>query len=227
MILSGFLLDVVFLAVVALTAWFVSRRLVIDSAILLLTTLFASVIAMVTFEYIAGACRDNFLSDNDFVVANYLWIFFLLGIFGLSFLILQQIFSRAIGRPPELGRIAESLGCWVIGGLTGYVLAAFLLVAAQTAPGTRSLGGTLYPEATRRPGPVMSSGPDYQYLTMVEYSCKPRFDLTLESWQLGRPVVSAALGLGQWPSFIIRYALWREELAIDDDNIEEEPIQNN
>ncbi|MCA9051413.1 MAG: hypothetical protein KDA89_21895 [Planctomycetaceae bacterium] len=32
---------------------------------------------------------------------------------------------------------------------------------------------------------------------------------------IDRPVLSAQIGKGQWPSFLIRYAVWREELELN------------
>ncbi len=212
MIFLSVLFDLVFIAIVATTAWFVARRMVVDSAVLLLTIVISSFCSMVVFEPIAELSRRYLLAATDLSVAKFLWSFFAVTIFVLVFVILRALFSRAIGTPPELGRIAESAGCWIIGGLSGYVLAAFLLTVMHTLPGTRDFNGTFYPEAHRRYGPVMKFAPDYQFLAFVEYTCTAHDPLSGSPWQLGRPVVSAAIGKGHWPSFPIRYAAYREEL---------------
>lgn len=226
MIILQFAFDFAFLIVAGITTWFVARQLVIDSAMLMFTIVLSSLIAMVTFEPIAGLCQKHLFLEADYAVSCFLWPFFLLFIFGLTCLILYQSFSGAIGRTPELGPFAEKYGCWLIGGITGYFLAAFLLTVVHTIPGPRNFGGALYPEARRRPGPVMAMGPDYQYIALVEYTCQTRPSLIAAPLALGRPVTSAAIGLGRWPSFLIRYAIWREDLSTEEEDEEEESPQS-
>lgn len=209
---ASLIFDLAFLVVAGATAWFVARRLVVDSAILLLAIVLASLLSIVLFEPIAELCRKRLFSPTDVAVTKFLWSFFALGIFVLAFIILLQSFSVAVGKTPELGRLWETAGCWVIGGLAGYVLAAFLLTVVHILPGSRDFRGTFMPEVHRRIGPVMTIAPDYQFLAFVEYTCSPRSAFTGRPWQLGRPVVSAGIEEGHWASFPIRYAVWREDL---------------
>ena len=71
----------------------------------------------------------------------------------------------------------------------------------------------MQPEAHRRPGPVSAFAPDYQFLSFVEYTCVRRDALTGAPWMLNGPLYAPGLKNGEWGSFPVRYALWREQLT--------------
>lgn len=220
----GFLPEVIFVAVVAATAWFVAQRPLLDAVFLFFTILFSSLLAMTQFEQIVGWCEQKLFFKTDVFIVCYLWTLTALMIFAYSACLLLIGHSRLIGAVPEFSRRMESFGRWGMGIVSGYLLASFLLTLLHTVPGSRTFGGAFYPESDLRSGPIMKSAPDYQFLSLVDYVSEPRSVLRGDSWSLGRPIASAKLKHGRWASFPMRYAVWRERInylrtrSLDDDS---------
>ncbi len=210
----SYLFDIAFVLTVILSALVVARSMTLaESALTFLAVLLASLFAISLFEPIAEWCSAKLFLATDYGVTKFLWPFFALFLFLLALAFLQQQFLRTVGETTDFGPKLESFGGWIFGGLAGYVLAAFLLTLVHTLPGPRNYWGLFEPEAHRRPGPVMAFAPDYQLLSLVDYTCVPRGALTGIQWTLGGPVATTDLRKGQWASFPVRYALWRESLA--------------
>lgn len=208
------LADVIFILVALSTAWFVARRLLVEATLMLLAVVFASLIAIVSFEPAAHWCTGALFAKGDLYLTQYLWAFLALSIFAYSAIMLFHVFSRILMDPPLFGGRVESVGRVAVGCLSGYLVAAFLLTVVQTLPGSRDYWGLLEPDAAHRSSPIMAFAPDYQFLTLVEYVCVPHSAISGTPWALGGPAVKPPqLAMGRWQSFPIRYAIWREQLA--------------
>lgn len=227
--ISQYSLDVAFVVVVIATTVFVARRLMIESAIAFLAVTLATLISMTLFEPVADWCRAHLFAFTDIIVSRFLWFFFALFLFGLSLFALLRMFLAILPEIPTLGRRTESIGGWIFGGLTGYILAAFLLTVLHTLPGPRNFWGIFEPDAQQRPGPVMAFAPDYQFLSLVDYICIPRGALSGSPRQLAGPLLGADLKKGRWASYPVRYAIWREKLTVlfaDDSETDDEFYQD-
>lgn len=207
----NYLFDIVFVLIVLAIAFFASRRGLVHAALIFLAATMASLFATTMFEPVAAWAKSMFLLNTDYIVAGYAWGFFLFAIFGFALWGLLRCINVMLPEPPEMSPTAEAVGSWVFGGMTGMLLAAFLLTAIHTVPAPRNFWGAFSPEAHRRPGPLMALAPDYLYLSFVEYTCENAFAVRGHGWQMPRPVNSAELDQGRWSSFPIRFAIWRRE----------------
>ncbi len=209
-----YVLDCAFLLVVVFTTLFVAARLVVESAIIFLAVVIASLLSITLFEPIAGWCSLNLFSQSDVLITRFLWFFFAVLIFVAALGSLLHLFFQVVGDVPQLGKLTESIGSWVFGGVTGYFLASFLLTLLHTLPGPRDFWGSFEPEVQRRTGLITRLAPDYQFLTIVDYVCVPRSPLTGSPWKPSGPLVSTEFKKGRWASFPVRYAIWREGLEL-------------
>lgn len=208
--MRGYVFDIAFLLIFVSTAFFVSRKLIVDAALAFLTLLVSSLFAITTFEPIAEWMRQTLFSPSDIAVTIYLWFTVLMVMFFLSAFGIAWCMQIVLPKPPELTGRVDAIGSWGLGLLSGYLLGAFLLTAIQTWPAPRDLWGCLAPEAHRRSGLIVRMAPDYQYLNVVDYTCGRAVAVTGADWTLDGPVFSPGLKKGRWESFPVRYAVWRE-----------------
>lgn len=210
----AFLPDLLFVLIAFATAYFISRLLIIESAVVCVAITLSSVLALASFEMVTSAYVSNFYNSADIGLTQYFWSIAIVVIFAISCVLLTRGFLGVIGQAQQLSRGVEWAGSWLFGGLAGYILAAFVLIAAQTLPLGRNFGGLLEPEAELRAGPIMALAPDYQLLSLVEYACVPRNALSGAPWAISGPLASAEFTSGPWSSFPARYAVWREGVEL-------------
>jgi len=202
--------DLLFTIVVLITAYYISRRGMVNAAVLFIAMLIASLLAITTFEPVANWISRTYLVATDFRVASWIYIVSVSAIFSSALALQMWCIHLILPEAPVMSQRMESIGARVLGVLGGYLFASFLLTALLTSPAPREFWGTFAPEAHRRPGPIMACAPDYQFLALTEYTCEHAFALTGGSWGLGRPVISAETTGGRWSTFPIRYSRFRE-----------------
>lgn len=214
-----YVLDLAFLMVAAGVAWAVARGGLVHAAAIWFTFLLAALIALNCFEPVATFVSDNMFAATDTVVTRFLWFAALIVIFCgvtvFSLIGVFKVFPDATGLtlgPEVKGKSAWIRWCFSL--LAGYTLAAFLLTSLHAFPSTRDFGGVFPPERALRAGPIMSLGPDYQLLTLTEYTCLPRSPVTGIPWQPDGPLVETKMQGNRWASFPNRYAIWREGINI-------------
>lgn len=208
----GYLFDIIFLAVVLAIAYYVSRRSIVHSATCCVATLLASLLSATTFESLAKWINRTYLLPSDFLISMRLNFIVSIGLFAIVLAILLWFIQLILPVAPQISLRVEPIGRWFFGIATGYLFASFLLVSFLTFPAPREFWGLLTPEAHRRSGPIGRCAPDYQFLSLVEYTSANAFAFSGGSWLLDRPVISADLKRGRWASFPIRYAIWRESV---------------
>lgn len=207
-------LDVVFVLIAGSVAWFVAQQLFVEAVTTFLAIVLSSLVAIVAYEPVTRWVISTMFSEVDWRITMFLWSLFALVIFAYTLVMLQQVFSRTVVEPPLLGGRVESVGCVVVGGLSGYWLAAFLLTVLHTVPGPRDFWGVFEPDAAHRSSPVMAFAPDYQFLSFVNFTCVPHSPWTGSPWLAGGPAFTPPqLKKGSWNSFPVRYSLWREEVT--------------
>lgn len=214
-----YLLDLVFVLAVAGVAWAVARRPLVHAAAIWFTFVLAALIALNCFEPVATFINENMFAKTDVVVTRFLWFFALIAIFvGVTTLSLMAVFkvlpdaTDLVGGGDGLGSRAGVRWCFSL--LAGYTLAAFLLTSLHTLPSNRDFWGAFPPEVGKRSGPIMAFAPDYQFLTLAEYTCVPRAALTGSPWKPDGPLNGVNMQANRWASFPNRYAIWREGVSI-------------
>ena len=211
----AFLLDIAFLAVVLLTARFVSRRLIVEAAVIFLIVLISALLSRLLFEPLADFVRRSMFLPTDINVTKFFWLAFAIAIFLFSVATLHETLFKVIGNTvrlriePEING-TENLSTWLLGLLTGYVLAAFLLTLLHTIPGPRDLWGVFDPEANKRPGPIMALAPDYQFIWLADFVSNRRAGVIGTRRKMTPATIARKMYLGWFP---VRYAIWREELS--------------
>lgn len=206
----GYLTDFLFLLVVLGTAYWIAEKGMVYAAVIFIAILIASLLAITTFEPVANWFNRTYLLSSDFRISSYCYFFIAIGIFSSALGILLWWTQLILPTAPVMSPRLETIGRRVFGILTGYLLASFLLTVILTFPAPLDFWGALAPEAHRRPGPIMRFGPDYQFLSLVEYTCEHASALKGGKWWLDRPVISAQVNGGRWSTYPIRYARWRE-----------------
>lgn len=208
----AYLFDILFVLIVGGVGWFLARRGAVRAGMMLFSVLLASLFTMGLFEAAAKFLEKYYITRSEYRVEPYLRIFSIVLLFSLSLSGLLFLSHRLLPEPMEFGDRAENATRWSLGLLTGYLFAAFLLTAVQTFPAMRDFGGAFEPRAENREGPVMRIAPDYHYLAIVEHSVGRSFAIKSEGWTFESPVVPIRTYGDHWPSFVARYALWRESL---------------
>jgi Colicin V production protein len=202
--------DLVFAAVVLLTALIVAQGGAVRGGIRLICVVLAGLFAMNYFEPLATLAID--LADGADVVSRYARFVVLVVLFAAVQLVLWAATRRLLPESPELPARVERPANWLCGLLTGYVLAAVLLTALHTFPGPREFGGCFVPEADRREGPILRIAPDYQWLGFTQHVSEHVFRRGGEGRVFDGPSYQIGGVRSRWSSFPLRYARWRSRL---------------
>lgn len=223
----NYVFDILFVSVLAGATWLLLKRTVLESATLWLAFLLSGLVALVCFEPLAEFASKRMFLPSDVWFTCFFWFAIVILIFAwlttMLFIGLQKVLS---GTQLTLGALDLPLR-WFFSLLSGYTLAAFLLVCVHTFPASRDFAGALPPEPAKRVGPIMRFAPDYQFLSLAEYVCNPRQALSGLPWRSRGPLAEMRLDENRWASFPVRYALWREStrMLLDDygEEVTEEP----
>jgi hypothetical protein len=200
------MIDFAILIIIALVTWNVAAEGAWGAAAVLLSVIFAGLVAMNFFELLANQLQvwvgDDWSMRYDFVS---LMVLFVGGVFLLR-LMSEKItpgFIAVHGRAYDVCRFGFAL-------MTGYVTAAFLLAAMHTAPLPREFLG-FTPERKNLFG---FTAPDREWLGFVQYVSETSMQSS-EDWRI---FDAAHFKVDEhvnelWPSFIMRYASRREGYA--------------
>ena len=156
------MIDFLLIVIIGVVTWCVASEGAGGAAIILLSVLFAGLLAMNFFEPLAVFLERNVSAGT----MRYRWDYIaLMGLFagfvGLLRFITSQISPKYIHVHPYL----YEAGRWGCGLLTGYITMAFLLAALHTAPMPREFIG-FKPERKNLFGIV---APDRQWLGFTQY----------------------------------------------------------
>ena len=194
---------VILLLIVAAVAWCVAGEGAWGAGLTFLCVLFAGLLAMNFFEFVAGL-----LDGMGSGVQDYSDVAALVGLFTL-FTFLGRLATDNIS-PTEIefdGRV-HNVARWLFGAATGYVTMAILLTALHTAPLPRSFIG-FSPE---RANFFDSLAPDRQWLGFTQHVSEK----VLRSKRVfdGSKFKMPGTDQEYWPSFPIRYATRRQDYAL-------------
>ncbi|HAB12580.1 MAG TPA: hypothetical protein DCE47_12905 [Planctomycetaceae bacterium] len=207
-------IDILLLIILGLVTWSVASEGIWGAALTSLIVIFSGLLAMNFFEPVAGMLEG---------LGSSLWwrshcdILALLGLFAGLVLGLRTLTDRISPRFITSDRLAYGLGRWGGGLLAGYVTMAFLLTALHTGPFPRNFWG-FTPE---RRNLLNIVAPDRQWLGFTQWVSEETLKRSgggkiFDGPRTIRP--STGEGIGPhgnttWPSFIIRYATRRQQIA--------------
>ena len=202
------LIDFFLIAVVALVAWCVASEGAYGAAMTCLCVVFSGLIAMNYFELLANMLPATGWWRNTADILCLMGLF-IGGIFALRFGT-EYLCPRFV----HVHGVLNDVGRWSCGALTGYVTMAFLLTALHTAPLPRVFLG-FKPERNNLLNVV---APDRQWLGFTQFVSGHVFRKGAEGklfdgprFTLGDPARPYENTV--WPSFPIRYATRRGNLA--------------
>lgn len=226
---SSIMIDIACLIVVGVVTWMVANEGIWGAIETFLCTLLAALIAMNFFEPLAVQLKA-------FVPDAYTDVVALVGLFIAVEFALRLGCENVAPSYIQVIPAIDSLGRWLVGAGTGYLIMAFLLTALHTAPLPREFMG-FEPERNN----FFGSAPDRQWLGFTQYvSEKPLARSILQNSAnrdtksaymphifdgryevVGNPMkpYSARDVSGRevpqviWPSFPIRYAMRRDRIA--------------
>lgn len=197
------LFGLILIAVMAVVTWCVASEGAWGASLTFLCVLFAGLLTMNFFEPIAAFLEDA----GGNTLAPYADLIAFVGLFaGLTFL--GRLATDTIA-PTDIemdGRV-QQVARWLLAAATGYVTVAILLTAVHTAPLPRKFIG-FRPEGNNL---FEFAAPDRQWLGFVQHVSE-RVVTTGRIFDGTRATVE---GTEQriWPSFPIRYATRREDIA--------------
>ena len=191
------------LLIIAGVTWCVSAEGAWSAVLTFLSVLFAGLLAMNFFEPLA-----RFLENSLTFMQDYADLAALLGLFALFTFLLRLATENISPTDLELdGRLYQVVR-WVFGLGTGYVTMAVLLTSVHTAPLPREFLG-FRPEAANFFDTV---APDRQWLGFTQYVSE---NVLTTGRIFDGPKVAMPEDAEKrvWPSFPIRYATRRMDLA--------------
>jgi hypothetical protein len=203
--------DLVFAAVVLLAVLVVRQGGAVRSGVRLPGVILAGLFAMNYFEPMAKLAID--LADSAEFVSRFARFASLVVLFASGLIVLWALTQRLLPESPELPALLERPVAWLCSVFGAYVLAAVLLTAVHTFPGSRDFGGFLPPEADRRKGPILKFAPDYHWLAFTQHVSEHVFRRPGEGRVFDGPQRRVGSAQGRWASFPLRYALWRSQLG--------------
>ena len=182
-----------------------------SAALTFLSVLFAGLLAMNFFEPLAGFLENNVSASPSW---SYRWDFIaLVGLFTALVLGLRFLTEYLAPTFMNVHPLVYEGGRWSMAFATGWVTMAFLLTALHTAPLPRQVDSnsvTEFLQFQAERGNFFGFAPDRQWLGFTQY-------VSRQSMPSGRifdgPIFKAGDFDGIWPSFPIRYATRREDLA--------------
>lgn len=210
------MIDILCLAVIGATAYFVSNEGAWGAVHSFLCVLLSALIATNYFEQVATILEGLSPGYRHFMDVIALVGLFIGCVFALR-LGSEHLVQVYIGLPSAM----DTAGKWLFGAATGYLTMAFLLMALHTAPFPREFLG-FKPE---RPN-CFGMAPDRQWIGFMQYVTeKPYGWYVFQDPDTKQPIAHAFDGkyelLGDkkasypntiWPSFPIRYAMRRDRL---------------
>lgn len=207
-------IDVILLIVLGLVTWSVASEGIWGAALTSLIVVISGLLAMNFFEPTA-ALLDGF--SGSLWWRSHCDIFALLGLFAVSVTVLRLSTDHISPRYITADRFMFQLGRWSGGLLAGYVTMAFLLTAVHTGPFPHSFWG-FRPERRNLMDVV---APDRQWLGFTQWVSEeslkwPGDGKVFDGPQTYRGIGREGIGPRKntiWPSFIIRYASRRQQLA--------------
>jgi len=163
-------LDFILLLIVVAVAWSLMREGLWGACLIFIETLFAILLAFNFMAFLGGQIEKiEFLKGFAFFIP--LTLVFCVALTGLRMLEMKIC--------PELVRFPYMLhkgGGLFFGFLTGWFMAGFMLVAAQTVPLSPTLGFGYTPEGRA----FFGAGIDRQCLGMMQHAVEATFDLSRE-----------------------------------------------
>ncbi len=196
------LLGLILVIIVAGVTWCVASEGAWGAGLTFLCVVFAGLLAMNFFEPLAGM-----LSGMGPAVEDYADLAALVGLFAL-FTFLGRLATDNISPTDiELHAYVHNAARWLLGLATGYTTMAILLTALHTAPLPRSFVG-FTPE---RSNLFDSVAPDRQWLGFTQYVSEKvlRTGRVFDGPNFRMPGTDQEY----WPSFPIRYATRRQDIA--------------
>jgi hypothetical protein len=220
------MIDMICLVILGVVTWCVASEGAWGAGLILLTVVFSGLLAMNFFEPLAETL-DGFGMGSEW---SYRWdMIALVGLFAVFVVLFRLIHEKLLPTFLVVQSLPFEIIRWTCGLATGYVTVAFLLAALHTAPLPREyLGFT----AERRN--FFGLAPDRQWLGFTQYVTERAFfngnPFDRPAYQLANkdyPYPEQYLSQEQWsdrdtnelrripvwPSYPIRYAARRDELA--------------
>jgi len=207
-------IDIILLVILGLVTWSVASEGMWGAALTSLIVVISGLLAMNFFEPVAGILEGT---GSSLWWRSHCDIFALLGLFAASVAVLRICTDRISPRFISSDRFIYGIGRWGAGLLAGYVTMAFLLTALHTGPFPRNFWG-FTPERRNLLGAV---APDRQWLGFTQWVSEetlkwPGDGKVFDGPQTYRVATREGIGPRKnttWPSFIIRYATRRQQLA--------------
>ena len=199
-------IDFLLLLVFGAVTWSVASEGAWGGALILLSVLFAGLLAMNFFEPLAAFLERNVSASPNWRLR---WdMIALVGLFGLFVFLLRTATDHLSPTFIPLHPTLYVGARWSCAALTGYITMAFLLTALHTAPLPREFIG-FRPE---RDNFLNLCAPDRQWLGFTQYVSEKSFAhggnqprIFDAPYQVHGDMVNR-----YWPSFPIRYATRRE-----------------
>jgi hypothetical protein len=189
--------------IIGIVAWCVGSEGAWGAMLTFLCVLFAGLLTMNFFEPLAAAIENN---GGNFL-APYSDLLAFLGLFA-GFTFLGRAATEQIS-PTDIeldGRVYQAIR-WIFAAATGYLTMAILCTAIHTAPLPREFIG-FRPE---RANLLEITAPDRQWLGFSQYVSEKILSTgrIFDGTEFSAPRTDQKV----WPSFPIRYATRRQELA--------------
>lgn len=207
-------IDILLLIILGLVTWSVASEGIWGAALTSLIVIFSGLLAMNFFEPVAGILEGF---GTSLWWRSHCDIIAMLGLFAGLVFGLRTATDRISPRFITSDRLAYGLGRWGGGLLAGYVTMAFLLTALHTGPFPRNFWG-FTPE---RRNLLNMVAPDRQWLGFTQWVSEETLKKSGGGKIFDGPrTIRASTGEGigprgntTWPSFIIRYATRRQQIA--------------
>ena len=208
------IIDLLLLAVLGLVTWCVASDGAWSAAFTFLSVLFAGLLAMNFFEPLAAFLENNVSASASW---SYRWDFIaLVGLFSGLVFGLRYLTEYLAPTFMNVHPLVYEAGRWSMAFATGWVTIAFLLTALHTAPLPRKVDSTSVKEFLQfqaERGNFFGFAPDRQWLGFTQYVSRASMPRSPEARIFDGPSFVAGDHSGIWPSFPIRYATRREDLA--------------
>ncbi len=202
------MIDIILLLIVLVITWLVAGEGAWGAALSLLCVIFAGLLAMNFFEPLAVILYKIGKDRADFVALLGLFIFFVF--------ILRLAADKIMKTYVFMHGWVNDIGRWGLAAATGYVTMAILLTSLHTAVLPRNFIG-FTPE---RANIFDSAAPDRQWLGFTQYVSEKVFRQGGVAKIFDGPVFKVGGSKPEeqmrndiWPSFPIRYATRRGQIA--------------
>lgn len=198
----------ILLGIIAVVAWCVASEGPFGAGLTFLCVLFAGLLAMNFYETVAGLLDGISLGMKDYsdIVA-------LVGLFALLTFLGRLATDNIAPSEIEYDARVYQAARWLFGLATGYATMAILLTALHTAPLPRTFMGF----APERQNLFDAAAPDRQWLGFMQRVSEKIYRTGVVFDGFKEPVEEPPEIDGRvqdiWPSFPIRYATRRDDLA--------------